>query len=60
MLKAVFVLKKSNFFPEFFDHLGKRLDKMAKNHFKIYDVTDWTTVVYNFRVSGDLGPKKSY
>ena len=34
-----FVLK---FYPDFIDHVGKRLDKKAKVDFKIYDVTNWT------------------
>ena len=60
MLKAVFVLKKSFFFSEFLDNVGKWIDKKAQINFKIYDLTNWTTVVYNLWVSGRFGPKKSY
>ena len=43
MLKAVFILKIFKFLSDFFDDVGKLLDKKAKDNFKIYDATDWTT-----------------
>ena len=33
------------FFPEFFGHVGKRIDKKAKVNFKIYDISDWETKI---------------
>ena len=47
MLKAFFVITLINFCPDFFDRVGKRLDKKAKINFKLYDVTDRTTKNYN-------------
>ena len=43
IFKALFVLKIFNFFPDFFDHVGKRFDKKANVNFVIYDVTTWKT-----------------
>ena len=36
-------LRYSSFCPDVIGHVGKRLDKKAKNAFKIYGVTDWIT-----------------
>ena len=47
MLRAFFVIRLINFCPDFFDRVGKRLDKKAKINFKLYDVTDQTTKNYN-------------
>ena len=33
------------FFPEFFGHVGKRIDKKAEVNFKIYDIPDWETKI---------------
>ena len=38
VLKALFVLKKSTFFPDFFGYVGKRLDKKADVQFEIYEL----------------------
>ena len=53
ILKAFFILL--NFCPEFFGHLGIRLNKKFKVIFKIYDVADWeinnnnTHIAQNFK-----------
>ena len=39
LLKALFVLKIFKFCPDFFDHVGKQLDKEATVNFKNHDVT---------------------
>ena len=46
MLKA-FVLKKLNFFPDIFGHVGKQRVKKAGVNTKIYDVTNWKINNYN-------------
>ena len=45
MLKALHVLKIFTFCPDFFGYVGKRLDKMGKINFEIYDVTNWSTLI---------------
>ena len=48
MSKAPFILKMFKFVcPDFFGHVGKRLDEKAKVNFKIYEATDWETNNYN-------------
>ena len=42
-LKALFILKIFKSCPEFFGHVGRRLDKRAKVNFKIYDITNLVT-----------------
>ena len=44
MLKAFFVLEIFTFLFWHFGYVGKQLDKKATVNFKIYDVTDWTTL----------------
>ena len=39
-----------NFCFDFFCHLGKRLDKKAKNNFKIYDDKNWKMNNYNTHI----------
>ena len=43
--------EKLNFSLDFFDHLGKRLDKKADVDLKIYYVTDWETNNYNTHIA---------
>ena len=40
-----------HFCPDFFDYVGKRLDKKAKVSFKLYNVTEWKTNNYNSHVA---------
>ena len=40
-LKRFLFLRYINFCPDFFGHVGKRLDKEAEINFKIYDVINW-------------------
>ena len=47
ILKVFWFLRYLNFCPDFFGHVGKRLDKKAKANFKICDVTTWKTGNYN-------------
>ena len=47
ILKTFFFLEIFEFFPDFFGHVGKRLDKKAKINFKAYDVTSWEINNYN-------------
>ena len=47
IVKALFVFKYLNLCPEFFGHVGKRLDKKAKVISNIYDVTARSTVTIN-------------
>ena len=51
ILKLFSFLRYSNFCPDFFGHLGKRLDKKAKINFKIYNAADWTTNNYNTHIA---------
>ena len=46
-LKALFVLIIFKFLSDFFNHVGKRLDKKVKVNVKIYDVINWTTNNHN-------------
>ena len=50
-----FVLK---FYPDFIDHVGKRLDKKAKVDFKIYDVTNWTINNRSCTISQEVKPTR--
>ena len=47
MSKALFPLEILRLLPLLFGYVKKWLDKKAKVNFKIYDVTDWTTNIYN-------------
>ena len=40
-----------NFCPNFFRHVGKRLDKKAKVNFKIHAVKNWATNNYDTRIA---------
>ena len=51
ILKALLVLKYLNFYPCFFGHVEKRLDKKAAVNFKIYGVTNWETNNYEIHVA---------
>ena len=51
MLKTLFVLTIFTFLSNFIDPVEKRLDKKAKNNFKIYDVTDWETNNYDTHIA---------
>ena len=42
VLKALLFSRYMNFCPDFFGHIGKRIDKKAKADFKIYYVTGWS------------------
>ena len=46
-LQALFLLKIFKFFPDFFGHVGKRLDKKTNANFKAYDLIYWKTNNYN-------------
>ena len=35
------LLRYSNFYPDLFDHAGKRVNKKSKVNFKVYDVVNW-------------------
>ena len=45
--KGFFVLEIFTFLSWLLGYVEKSLDKKAKDHFKICDVTDWTTSNYN-------------
>ena len=47
MLKALFVLQIFRFLSWLFGYVEKPVDKKAMVIFKIYDITDWTTNIYN-------------
>ena len=49
-LKGLFVLKISNFFPEFSGPLKKRFGQKAKVNFKIDDDIYWETNNYNIYI----------
>ena len=51
ILKALFVLDIFTFLSWVFGYVEKRLDKKAMVNFKIYDVTDWTTNIYNIHIA---------
>ena len=46
MLKALSVLEMFTFWSWLLGFTEKRLDMKATVNFKIYDVTDWTTINY--------------
>ena len=53
MLKAIFIC------PNFFDLVGKRLDKKkVMRNFKTYDITDWTTNNYDTHIVQHLKKQK--
>ena len=43
ILKAFLFSRYLNFCADFFDNVGKRIDKKATVNLKIYDVTTWIT-----------------
>ena len=45
ILNALFILKYLNFRPNFFDQVGKRLDKKAKVNVRICDVTEGQQII---------------
>ena len=47
MLKALFVLQIFRFLSWLFGYVEKKVDKKAMVIFKIYDITHWTTNIYN-------------
>ena len=47
MLKALLALEIFTFLSSLFAYVEKWFDKKAMVHFKIYDITDWTTNNYN-------------
>ena len=47
-LKALFDLDIFQFLLRIFGHVGKRLDRTAKENLKIYDVTNWITSSYTY------------
>ena len=49
-LKLFLVLRYLNFCPNFFGHVGKRLDKNVKVNFKFHDVINWETKNYNTHI----------
>ena len=60
ILKTLFALKIFEFLscPEFFGHVGKRLDKKAKVIFKIHDVTIWEKNNCNTNIAQYLTKQK--
>ena len=44
-------MKGLNFCPDFFDHVGQRLDKKAKVSLKTYDITGSATNNYNTHIA---------
>ena len=59
MLKALFVLEIFKFFSWLFGYAKKWLDKTTKVNFKIYDVTNWTTINYNTYIVQSLWYKSN-
>ena len=57
MVKALSVFKYLNLCPDFFGHMGKRLDKKAKVNSNIYDVTARSTLTIN--ISPNISRSKS-
>ena len=57
MLKAFFIIEIFIFLSWLFGYVEKRLDKIAKVNFKIYDVTDWTANNYNTYIVNILRSK---
>ena len=49
--KLFLFLSCLKFCPDFFRHVGKRLDKKAKANFKIHAVINWETNNYNTRIA---------
>ena len=45
--KLFFVLRYSNVCPDFFGHVGKRLNKKDIVNFKIHDAINWETNNYS-------------
>ena len=51
MLKALFVLKIFTFLSRSFSEVRKRLDKIAKFNFKIYELKGWEANSYNTHIA---------
>ena len=53
MLKTLSFLRFLSFClcPDFWGHVGKELDKKAKDSFNIYDVADWITNIYKTHIT---------
>ena len=49
-LKLLFVLKIFHFFPDIFGHVTKRLNKISKFNFQIYDAINWESNNYNVTI----------
>ena len=49
--KSFSFLRNLNFYPDFFGHVEKQLDKKAKVNFKICDVINWEKIIYNTRIA---------
>ena len=45
------IFRKKKGFKDLFGHVERRLDKKAKIHFEIYDVTEWETNYYNTNIA---------
>ena len=45
ILKALFVLEIFKFYSLLFGYVEKQLDRKVKVNSKIYDVTDWTSII---------------
>ena len=43
---SLFIRYLLNIFPEFFGHVGTRLDKKAQVKFKTYDIATWETKLH--------------
>ena len=54
MLKALFVREIIKYFPDFFRYVEKRLD----SNVKVFDVTDWTTIIILFNISRSKGNQR--
>ena len=50
-LKAVFVVEIFTFLSGLSGYIEKRLNKKENFHFKIYDITDWTTNNYKIHIA---------
>ena len=52
-IQVLFFFNKFEFIKchQFLDHVEKRLDKIAKINFKIYDLTKWIANNYNFHIA---------
>ena len=51
ILKTLHSYRYLNFYLDFIGHVGKRLDKKAKNDFKIYNVINRKTNNYNLHIA---------